>query len=114
MRLPDPGIDRLIEQLREMPAGDRRAVLERLTPQEREQIRARERGVASPARAASPYSPDIAARIAGDGEGPITTAARAALAKALAGDPQPAQPPAGARSLVDGLASRFLPRRTGA
>ena len=106
MLLPEARLEVLLEQLTILPAGDRKAILARLTAPERALIQARLRGTAPSSGPASPYSPDIAERIAA--ESGITPAARAALAKAVAAAaPEAAQP--GAGSLVDTLASRFWP-----
>ena len=61
MLLPEAKLDTLVGQLDTLPAGDRRAILARLSPEERALVR---RAAASPAIPSSPYSPDIAAVIA--------------------------------------------------
>src|SRR4051812_1024970 len=81
MLLPEARLDTLLDQLRALPAGDRKAVLARLTPHEREQVRARLRG-APPPRPASPWSPDIADRVEDDSA--LTASGRAALTRAVA------------------------------
>ncbi|MES2442139.1 MAG: hypothetical protein V4574_04860 [Pseudomonadota bacterium] len=105
MLLPEARLDALLDQLRMLPTGDRKAVLARLSPPEREQIRARLRGEAPP-RSASPWSADIAHRVEKDS--PLTAAGRAALARAVAARRAPEPEPAG--SLFDALAARFWPR----
>jgi hypothetical protein len=84
MLLAEPRLDTLIEQLRRLPGADRRAILALLSPHERERVRARLRGaVGAAARPVTPFSADIAARIAAGADAPITGACRAALADAL-------------------------------
>ena len=105
MLLPEARLDTLLDQLRILPAGDRKAVLAKLSPGERAQIRARLRG-APPPRPSSPWSPDIADRVANDGA--LTAAGRAALARAAAAH-KPAEPEA-PESLFDALVQRFWPK----
>jgi hypothetical protein len=65
MLLPEDGFDRLVEQLRTMSGADRKAILARLEGEERRRVRARLiRRPEMAAEPVSPYSPDIAARIA--------------------------------------------------
>lgn len=65
MLLPEDGLDRLVEQLRTMPGADRKAILSRLGGEERRRIRARlSRRPEPTGEPSSPYSPDIAGRIA--------------------------------------------------
>ncbi len=105
MLLPEARLDTLLDQLRMLPGGDRKAVLVRLSPAERARIRARLRG-APPPRPASPWSPDIADRIAKSEA--LTVAGRAALARAAAAHAlaEPETP----GSLFDALAARFWPK----
>ena len=84
MLLPETRLETLIEQLGTLPAGDRKAILARLAPDQRDRVRAGLRRAARPAVPVSPYSPDLAARIAAGASAPITPAAHAALAAALA------------------------------
>jgi len=105
MLLPEAGLDTLLDQLRILPAGDRKAVLAKLSPGERTRLKAKLRG-APPARPASPWSPDIAARIANDGA--MTAAGRAALARAAAAHSQAAPDAAG--SLLDAFVARLWPK----
>ena len=106
MLLPEPPLDASLDQLRALPVGDRRAILARLAPHERESIRARLRGTA-PRRPASPFSRDIADRLASVRAGndvSITASGKAALAQALEGAPR-AQPESD--SLMDTLTARL-------
>lgn len=106
MLLPEAPLETLIEQLATLPAGDRRAILARLSRSEREAVR---RASGRPSRPVSPFSADIAARIAAGNEAPITTAARDALNDALGTMPA-SQPASG--SLLDvfgGLLARHRP-----
>lgn len=107
MLLPEARLETLLDQLDALPRADRKAILARLSPRERARLRARRR---APGRPASPFSPDIAARVAAamqDGaDVPITDAGRAALARALAasaGAAAQADAPAGG-SLLDAIA----------
>ena len=84
MLLPEARLETLIGQLRALPAGDRRAILARLSPGERDRIVAGLRGRPDkPARRTSPYSEDIDARIVARDAAPMTEAGRAALAAAV-------------------------------
>ena len=105
MLLPEARLDTLLDQLRTLPGGDRKAVLAKLSPGERAQIRARLRG-APPPRPASPWSPEIADRVANDGA--LTAAGRAALGRAVAAH-APAEPDE-PESLFDALIQRFWPK----
>ncbi len=112
MLLPEARIGELIEQLKALPVGDRKAILARLSPTERALMFRRMRGTGAPRQPASPFSPDLAARIAAVRSGaevPMTTAGQAALAKALVVVDTP-QPDPGARSLIDTLVNRLWPR----
>lgn len=83
MLLPEDGLDRLVEQLRTMSGADRKAILVRLGGEERRRVRARlARRPESVAEPVSPYSPDIAARIAA-ADGNLTAAGHKALAAFL-------------------------------
>ncbi|WP_138983979.1 hypothetical protein [Sphingomonas elodea] len=83
MLLPEDGLDRLIGQLQAMARADREAILARLEHVERQRVRARLRRGADLAQApASPYSPDIAERIA-TADTTLTEAGRKALANFL-------------------------------
>lgn len=105
MLLPEARLDTLLDQLRMLPAGDRKAVLAKLSRGERARLKTKLRG-APPARPTSPWSPDIAARIANNGA--MTAAGRAALARAAAAHSPAASEAAG--SLLDALAARFWPK----
>ena len=105
MLLPEARLDTLLDQLRMLPAGDRKAVLAKLSPREREQIRVRQRG-SPPPRPASPWSQDIADRVADDTA--LTSAGRAALARAVAAH-MPVEPESPG-SLFDALVTRFWPK----
>lgn len=104
MLLPETRLDTLIEQLRALPAPDRRAILARLSPQHREQIRRHLQSIGAPA---SPYSPDIAARVAAlrnnDASLLMTEPGKAALGAVLAAAGAVHSAPAAA-SLADLLA----------
>ncbi len=102
MLLPEARLDTLLDQLRMLPAGDRKAVLAKLSARERAQIRAKLRG-APPPRPTSPWSPDIADRVANDAA--LTAAGRGALTRAIAAHGSPM--PASQGSLFDALAARF-------
>jgi hypothetical protein len=105
MLLPEARLDVLAEQLACLPAGDRKAILARLTPRERAQLREHFRRAQHPS---SPFSPDIAERLAGPADRTMTAAGREALARAAsAAAPAPAE----TGSLVDALA-RLWPRRS--
>jgi hypothetical protein len=105
MLLPEARLDTLLDQLRTLPAGDRKAVFARLSPAERAQIRARLRGNPPP-RPASPWSADIAGRVAKDDA--LTAMGRVALVRAVAAH-LPAEPEAPG-SLFDALVQRFWPK----
>jgi len=110
MLLPETGLETLIEQLGGLPAGDRKAILARLTPGQRERARARLRRAARPPIPSSPYSADIAKRVTEGAAAPITPAAQAALASALG---KSGAAPGPATSLLDafgGLLNRRKPR----
>lgn len=115
MLLPEARLDTLVEQLRSLPAGDRKAILARLSPPERERIRARLRGAGASVAHSSPFAADIAARVAAvshtGADVPMTAAGKAALTKALAIKPDSASaatPPPG--SLVDAVAGLWRKR----
>lgn len=79
MLLPEDGLDRLVEQLRGLSGADRKAILARLKPGERQRVRARLDGrPVAPAEPVSLYSPDIAARIA-KADSALTPSGRKAL-----------------------------------
>lgn len=85
-----------------LPAGDRRAVLAKLSQAERAQVRAKLHG-ATPRREDSPWSADIANRLGKDNT--LTALGRAALARAAAAHrPTKAAAP---ESLFDALVARF-------
>ena len=109
MLLPEARLEALVGQLDTLPAGDRRAILARLSPEERALVR----GTAvRPAVPASPYSPDIAAVVTAGDKAPITPVARKALADALAAA-KPARDAEPAGSLADafsGLLRRLSPK----
>lgn len=111
MLLPEARLDTLIEQLRSLPAADRRAILACLGPSERGAVRARLRGIAEPATVpASPFSADIAARVSAGAAAPaMTSLAFAALESAVADmrGVQPELPRSG--SLIDAVAGWFRP-----
>src|SRR5688572_23758585 len=116
MLLPEAGLDTLVDQLRALPPADRRAILSRLSPAQRERVRARLRGAASPAgiSQASPYSADIAERVAALGEesavSATTSRGKAALARAAASQIDTVQPPR-TGTLLEAVARLWL-RRT--
>lgn len=112
MAQSESGLTPLLGELHALAPGDRAAVLARLTPDERERMRMLLRGAAGSARPASPYSPDIAERIARPETVP-TDAARTALAALLAearaaGEAEGTAAP----SLVDHLFARVRAWRT--
>ena len=114
MLLPEAGLDLLLDQLKALPAVDRKAVLARLTPVERRRIRARLNGrPAAPAEPESPWSQDIGARIRGAeaADAPLTAAGRKALADILdrGSGGQPAPSGRGA-SLVQTMGGLLRPR----
>lgn len=79
MLLPEDGLDRLVEQLRTMSVADRKAILARLGTAERRRVRARLAARPNvPAEPTSPYSTDIAARIAA-ADSALTPSGRKAL-----------------------------------
>lgn len=83
MSLPEERFDRLIAQLRAMSRIDRNAILARLDRAERQRIRAKLlRHDYVRAAPTSPYSPDIAARLAA-ADKTLTKAGRKALADFL-------------------------------
>jgi len=80
MLLPEARLDILIDELRGMSAGDRKAVLAKLGGEERRRVRARLAASASgPAEPVSPYSADIAARLEARGDTGLIVAGRRAL-----------------------------------
>ncbi len=109
MPLPEANLDRLLEQLRSLPAGDRTAVLAKLNPAERVEVRAKLRGApprSASARPASPWSQDIADLVANSGG--LTSMGKAALARAaLAHTPTKTEPP---KSMIEMLVTRLRPR----
>lgn len=85
MLSPEPRLEALIAQLGRLPAGDREAILARLSEHDRNRIRAGLRGASpKPARSASAFSPDIDALAAAGADAPITEAARLSLGRAHA------------------------------
>lgn len=105
MLLPEARLDTLLDQLRMLPAGDRKAVLAKLSPRERDRLRAKLRG-APPPKPMSPWSADIAERVAKDDA--LTAAGRAALTRAVAAVmPVESETPG---SLFDALGARFRPK----
>ncbi|MBO9714798.1 hypothetical protein [Sphingomonas sp.] len=106
MLSPEPRLDMLLEELGKLPGADRRAIIARLTPRERERIRARLSGWGD-VRQASPYSADIAARIADPEGAAVTVAGRAALADALRASGEESAAVIEARSLASALAGWF-------
>jgi len=103
MLQPEPRLEILVGQLKMLPAGDRAAILARLSAGERREIHAQLRGAAAPDRPASPFSPDIAERVAkrDDRAAPLTAAGKAALGRALATAGQSGAPERPAGSLFD-------------
>jgi hypothetical protein len=102
-------MEQLIEQLEGLPRGDREAILARFDTAERRRLMLHVRSRS--AAPASPYSPDIAERIAAAATGDakdsgMTRAGRAALlaANATLGTPVPG---VAAGSLVDTLVQRL-------
>lgn len=114
MPLPKPDFHALLDQLGAMPARDRNAVLRRLPAPERARIRQLLLG--QPPRAAeSPYSSEIAARIASLGKAKgnaMTDAGRDALAGILDLPPGKVAAPAARRgaSLADTIGGLLRPR----
>jgi len=111
MLLPEASLARLVEQLRAMPGADRKAILARLSPEERKRVRARlARRAGDPVEPASPYSADIAARIA-SADTALTATGRAALDRFLApaGSEVPRQDLRGA-SLAQTMSGLLRPR----
>ena len=109
MLLPEAKLEMLVGQLDTLPAGDRRAILARLSPEERARVRS---AAMRPAAPASPYSPDIAAVVAAGDKAAITAAARKALTDALAAA-NPAADAVPTGSLADalgGLLGRLNPK----
>lgn len=105
MLLPEDRFDQLVAQLRAMSRSDRNAILGRLNPRERQRIRAKlmRRGDEG-AAPVSPYSPDIAARLA-VADQTLTKAGRKALADFLlpaGGQATPAPERAGSLSQAVG------------
>lgn len=81
MRPVEPSMHAPVARLRDLPAADRRAVLARLSADERRDVmRAMVR--APDEAVASPYAADIAARIAG-ADAAMTPAARTVLVQAV-------------------------------
>ncbi|WP_448661559.1 hypothetical protein ACG3SL_12915 [Sphingomonas sp. CJ20] len=86
MLLPEARLDILLDELRGMAAADRNAVLARLSRRERHRVRkhlAAQSATRATEAAASPYSADIAARLAAQAGG-LTVAGRRALDAFLA------------------------------
>lgn len=111
MLLPEAGLDRLVEQLRSMPGADRKAILIRLSPEERKRVRTRlSRKPVAPADPVSPYSADIAARIAAT-DAALTMTGRKALDAFLfpAGKQAPRQDMRG-NSLAQTMSGLLRPR----
>jgi hypothetical protein len=115
MLLPEAGLDTLVDQFRALPSADRRAILSRLSLAQRQRVRARLRGAASPPGIdqASLYSADIAERVAAPGEesavSAMTSRGKAALARAAATQIGTVQPPRTA-SLLEAVARLWLGR----
>jgi hypothetical protein len=89
MLLPEARLDILLDQLKALSAPDRKAVLARLENGDRSRVLTLlRRDSSAPAKPISPYSADIAARIAAlaSQDGPMTAAGRTALAVAV--DPE--------------------------
>lgn len=85
MLSPEPRLEELVAQLGKLPAGDRGAILARLSKRDQERVRAGLGGIVSkPARPASAFSPDIDALFAAGDDAPITATAREALERARA------------------------------
>jgi len=79
MLLAEDPLDLLLDRLRALSPGDRRAVLARLSPAERRRVEA---ALRAPAETAPTHAEDIAARIAAPAGDPAMTAAgREALAR---------------------------------
>lgn len=111
MPLPEASLDRLVEQLRSMPGADRKAILARLTPEERRRVRTHfARQPAMPAEPVSLYSADIAARIAA-ADTALTATGRKALDAILfpAGKQAPRQDAYG-NSLAQAMGGLLRPR----
>lgn len=114
MPLPKANLDKLLEQLRSLPTGDRTAVLAKLNPAERVEVRAKLRGApprsasagAASLRPASPWSQDIADLVANSGG--LTSMGKEALARAaLAHTPTKTEPP---KSMIEMLVTRLWQR----
>lgn len=111
MLLPEDGLDRLLEQLGALTAADRKAILARLRPAERRRIRAHLGQLSgAPAKPVSPYSPDIAARIAA-ADKVLTPAGRKALDAFLFPlNKQAAKPQARGAPLAQAMGGLLRPR----
>ena len=105
MLLPEASLDTLVDQLRQLPAGDRNAILALLGPAERKSLRTRMRGAPAPSEPRSPYSADIAACVAAakaDDPTRMTAAARRALLDAQPVAIVEARPPSLFETLLGG------------
>lgn len=123
MLLAENGLPLLLEQLGQMPAADRRAILARLSPQDRKRLDCHRRGALAlaPAEdgAKEAHSPEVAERLAAirsGAESGVTPAVRETLRRALGFDaaPQPARPQAGTASLMDSLGGMLRRSRSAA
>ncbi len=112
MLLPEARLDILIDELRGMSAGDRRAVLAKLGAEERRRVRARLAASGSgPVEPVSPYSADIAARLEARDAG-FTVAGRRALDAFLmpAGKSAPRPEQGRGASLAQAMGGLLRPR----
>lgn len=110
MLLPETRLDALIEQLADLPSGDRKAILAQLSRRERARLLSQGRKAAS-SPAASRHSTDVAQRldalVQDRNDLPMTEAGRAALARAVqSSGGEPAEQQAGG-SLVEALFGLF-------
>lgn len=108
MPSPDAKLSVLMAQLRGLPAGDRRAILARLSPDERERASAELRVPPKAPLRVSPYSDDIEQRISAGDQSPMTEAGRTTLAAAVAALQEPREKPGG--SLADAFSGLLRER----
>lgn len=108
MLLAEDPLDMLVERLRGLKAGDRRAVLAHLSASERTRLAAIRGETASLKAPEKPYSPDLAARISDPSHPALTPAARETLRRViLVIVPQPLP----SASLATVIAQRLRGRR---
>lgn len=110
MLLPEARLGALIDQLADLPTGDRKAILAQLSSSERARLLAHGRK-AAPSPSAPRHSPDMASRLDALEQDrddlPMTQAGRAALARAVQSPgAEPVEQQAGG-SLVEALFGLF-------